>query len=120
MKRTSVLISLAALGLSGAASSQTLEITESAHELTLSNVILPSSTAGTLIYKSCAECDSVGAQVRQNTRYVAPAGEMALADFREYIIELNATNSPESEIYVTVFRSVADGTVSRVKVHAPD
>lgn len=120
MKRTFALISLAALGLSSAASGQTLQITESAHELTLTDVILPSSTAGTLIYKSCAECDSVGVSVRQSTRYIAPTGEMSLVDFKDYIIDLKASTPEGSPIYVTVFRSTDDGSVSRVKIHGTD
>ena len=59
------LIALTAFIGTGLATAQTLEITEYAHELVLGDVTLPSSTAGTLIFRSCESCDPVALPVRR-------------------------------------------------------
>jgi len=119
MNRFYALLAIASFASAGPAAAQTLELRERAHELSLGNVALPNSTAGTLIFKACETCDSQAVRVNSSTAYIAPEGAMALPDFIEYVNAVRQQPGGD-ETYVTVFRSTSDDRVTRVKLHARD
>jgi hypothetical protein len=115
-------ITLLVLGIAwaGTADAQTLELTERAYESTLGDVGLPSSTVGTLTLRACATCEPVSLQVSPDTAYIAPDGPMTLRDFLVYVDNLRQSPETVASTYVAVFRSLADGRVTRVKLDTAD
>jgi len=113
-------IAIGSLLLAGAVSAQTLEIKETAHELALGDITLPGSTAGTLVFRSCAECDPVALPVNASTAYIGAQGAMALADFTAWVGDLRRTPGANDSTFVTVFRDAQSGKVTRIQVHAED
>jgi len=105
--------------VSGAISAQSLELVESAHELTLTDVTLPSSTSGTLIFRSCAQCDPVALPVNSATTYYSARHAMPLADFNLWVNELRGSPGANAT-FVTVYRDSSNGRVTRIQVHARD
>lgn len=119
---THCLVALTAVGALAAsqAPARTLEIVETAHEAALGDVTFPTSTAGTVIFRSCASCDPVALPVSSATRYIGPQGPVPLADFLLQMAELRQGATASEAILVTVFRRADDGRVTRIRVAGPN
>ena len=107
------------LGLASLANAQSsFQLVEGGFELTLADVTLPNSTAGTMIVQECASCDRQSLLVNASTVYRLPTGDVSLADFRAAVNELMLTVDGR-ETYVSVFYNLQTRRVTRVSLH-PD
>jgi hypothetical protein len=119
MQGKAAIIIVAMLGLHGPAKTdaQTLQIIEGAYELTLGNVYFPSSTVGSVIFRSCAQCESRTLRVDTGTRYLTARGTQPLPDFLDQVAELKTLEIVNDHTPVTVFYSMDSGRVTRISVH---
>ncbi|HEY8520235.1 MAG TPA: hypothetical protein VIN61_09150 [Gammaproteobacteria bacterium] len=83
---------------------RTLEPIEGAHEVRLTDIVLPPGPVGSLIVRPCPECDPVSLLVDGNTTYsLAGQPPIALADFTVIAQQLLALESEETSSSVGVF-----------------
>jgi biopolymer transport protein ExbD len=100
-----------ALGLSLPAAAS-FEIVSKAHEVPLSGLRLPASTAGTLTFKPCQHCDYKTVRVTDTTQYEANRQSLSLEAFRQQLAAI--TNRQETT--VTVVHHLESDTVKAVRV----
>jgi len=118
MLRRTLFVALA-LGLIGSANAaRTLEMLEGAYETVLADVILPGSTAGTLIVRMCSTCDPIAMSVSSRTTYVGTTGPMTLADFLDHVSALRQTDTANSTTGVGVYYELGTTRVTRVSLFA--
>jgi hypothetical protein len=108
-----------ALSLSGIAAARDFEMLEEAHEIVLAEVALPSSAAGAVVFRPCADCDTVRLQVSSRTRYLIGGREVALPDFLLAVDAVRQGTGGETDTVVAVFTDVSTQRVTRVAVFPP-
>ncbi len=86
-----------------------------AHEVTLADLRLPQSDAGTIGFRSCDECDYQTKRVTTATRWSLNGKALSLDDFRLGIARITERN----DVYVTVLHHLEEDRVTEVSVHLP-
>jgi hypothetical protein len=115
MSRKILLVVALALGLLGAASAtRVLEQPEGAYELKLENVVLPQSTAGYVIFKTCAACDQTSMNVAASTVYLVERSAVSLAAFLEAAESFRQMDDGGGITAVYVFYDVESRRVNRL------
>ena len=120
MYRRLLLIAVAG-ALIGAANARTLEILEGAYEAVLSEVTLPGSAAGTLIFRPCPSCDPRVHTVTGSTTYhIGPSGRpLPLAEFLAQVEELRQGPGGAQSIGIGIFYSLETDRITRIGVYPP-
>jgi hypothetical protein len=105
-------VAVAVLLLASIGAHATLKPVEQAYELSLSQVTLPASDAGSLIVRPCASCKPAVLRVNSATRYVLrPAVEpVTRSEFAAGIAEL----ASRTKAVIFVFYEPQSGQVRRV------
>ena len=98
------------LGIAGPAGAATGA--EEAYEVRATTVTLPSSEFGSLILRTCDDCESVTLRVDGDTRYIVAGRAMPLTEFRALMRELPG----KQDMAVTVLYRPGDRRVTRVLV----
>ena len=108
---------LAALLAGGNAWAQrVLEPIESSYEVPLANVVMPSSTADTVIFTPCSGCDTTSLSVNASTTYFVDAKQYGFADFIRSVKKI-ADNGEENRTAVYIRYSVKDPhNITRLEV----
>lgn len=116
MKRLWLLVALGwpTINVAGA---QSLELTEGAAELQLSDMTLPAHAFGSVIYTSCETCTPQVRQVDSSTVYVGPSGPVSLGEFLNEAARLMGTAEGQ-ETFVGLFYSLADERVTRIRLYS--
>ncbi len=115
MTRALLTLALTA-AFSGNLLARDLELVESAYELSLGDVTMPGSTAGSVIFRPCETCDTVSLRVSSTTRYFLGNRGVALADFLSAVDELRKQNGANAQSPVTVFYGIQNRQVTRISV----
>jgi hypothetical protein len=89
---------------------------EKSYELTLAGIILPNSTAGTVIFKPCDTCDTTSLQVDSKTRYFIDGKEYAFADFLRAAQNMQQNVDKSSRTAATIHYWIENQRVSRLMV----
>lgn len=89
---------------------------ESSYELSLGDVILPRSTAGTVIFKPCDTCDTTSLTVNASTQYFIDDVEYAFADFSRLAQNIKNSNGGNSQTAVYIHYSVKNPHVTRLRL----
>jgi hypothetical protein len=110
MKSRIVLIALV-LGSSLPAAAG-FELVSKAHEVSLADLRLPTSTSGTLTFKPCRQCDYQTLRVTAMTRYEANRRSVALEVFRQQLGSI----TDRRETTVTVLHHLESDTIKAVRV----
>jgi hypothetical protein len=84
------------LAAGDAAAVRTVELVEGAYELVLSDAVLPSSIAGSLLLKPCPDCDTVTLRVDGETTYHVGASRVALPDLHAVAGRLRAAGADKT------------------------
>lgn len=110
MRIRAILFALAmCLSLPAAAN---FEIVSKAHEVSLADLRLPGSTAGTLTFKPCRDCDYQTVRVTAATQYEVNKQSVTLEAFRNQLASIRNRR----ETIVTVLHHLESDTVKAVRV----
>ena len=101
---------LACIALPVAAEFQTVA---EAHELALSDVRVPVSLSGTIVFKTCVDCDALVIAVTPNTEYRINSKTYPLKEFRKRVFDIR----DRSETAVTVLHHLETDVVLSVSVY---
>lgn len=104
-----------ALTLATSAAANDFELIEGAYELSLSNVIMPNSQAGVVVFKTCRACESTGRAVGTRTRYLIGERELPLPDFLAAIEEIRASAGAQGA-FVGVHYDLKTNAITRIRV----
>ena len=88
------------------------EIVSKAHEVSLADLRLPGSTAGTLRFKACSDCDYQTVRVTAATQYEVNRQSVGLEAFRTQL----STIRDRREKTVTVLHHLESDTIKAVRV----
>ncbi len=111
MSRLLITALLVTLGLAGPASAtRVMYQPEDAYELSLGEVSLPQRVGGSVIFKPCAACKTVGLRVTRDTRYYVGGEEVTVADLATLTAKLARDTN------VTVFFDKESGFVNRLAI----
>ena len=82
--RTLMVALLLTLGLAASNAEAELIPVEESYELNAELVILPSTTSGALLLRSCAQCQVVSLQVDNETQFILGREPVTLSQFRRH------------------------------------
>ena len=85
---------------------------ERAIEVALSDMQVPSSTSGSLIFKECANCESSLIPMSSSTRFVVNGETVGLKAFRDNVLGI----SDRARVTVVVMHHLESNTVTAVSV----
>lgn len=114
---TRLTFALSLLLVAGAASAgRTLEIVENGTEASLADMTMPSSSAGTVIFKTCDTCDPKSLRVTSDTRYFIGDQQLPLDDFKRAVDRIRQEAGGDPQSIVGVYTERESGRVTRIKV----
>lgn len=112
MNRFLISALLLTLGLAGpATATRVMYQPEDAYELSLGEVSLPQRVGGSVIFKACPECKTVGLRVTTDTRYFVKGQEVTVGELAKLTEKLARTTN------VTVFFNKESRFVNRLKIN---
>ena len=83
-----------------------------AYEVALSDLTVPTSQNGRILFKQCSECDTESVRLTPNTQFVVNGRSVGFDKFRSI-----ATQTSEAEsVPVTVLHHLESGTVVRLSL----
>ena len=100
---------LLSLSLPAAAEFVTLE---PAYEVALSDMSVPVTSTGSLVFKECADCDAKAIRMTRNTRFIVNGRTVELKEFRKQVFQAQ----DRSRVPVTVKHNLESNTVLYVSV----
>jgi hypothetical protein len=113
-------IALAALALwASAAATRLIEQPEGSYEAFLVDVVLPTSTAGHVVFKPCRECSSLSLRVTPETSYRIQRSAVPLGDLARAAADL-AASGRAARTAVYVFYDVESELVNRLVIDPLD
>jgi hypothetical protein len=118
MKVATLILTLATIGAS-VAQARDIELVEGAYEVSLDAVTLPGSTAGTVSFRTCASCDSVGLRVDGATVYQIGDLTFQLSDFLESTDDIRGSEGGNSGSLVAIYYDLDSNQVTRISVYPP-
>jgi len=86
--------------------------TEEAYEIALSDMTTPVTSAGSLVFKECADCDSRMIRMTRNTRFIVNGRTVVLKEFRKQVFQVN----DRSRVAVTVMHHLESDTITSISV----
>jgi hypothetical protein len=114
MNRLLCMLLLLAGSTSPAWAVRVLEQPEGAYELSLNDVTLPGSTAGSIIFQPCPDCTTVSLRVSLDTRYQINGAPLALEDFLRAVDRLAGSAADANAPMLTVYYDRESRRVTRV------
>lgn len=87
---------------------------EDAYELSLGEVSLPSSEAGTVIFKACDDCKTQSMRVTATTIYQVDGRTVTLEDLTKAAEDLRKRDGGTSKTIVYVFYDIKSRRVNRL------
>ena len=110
MKRTLALL-IGLFVLSWPAFGQ-FQVVELAHEVPLSEFVVPVTRNGNLTFRSCSDCKSFTVRMTPETRYIINDRDVDLREFRERVIPLGRSSTK----YLTILHHLEKDTVSFISI----
>ncbi len=83
-----------------------------AYEIALSDLRVPATPSSGIIFKQCADCDSVSVRVTPSTQYVVNGRSLPLKDFRKAVFQV----TDRAATSVTVLHHLESDTIVSVSV----
>jgi hypothetical protein len=113
--RRSILALALTLALATGVAADDFELIEGAYELSLTNVIMPNSQGGVVVFKTCPACESTGRAVDSRTSYLLDDRELPLADFLLAVEEIRASPGAKAA-FVGVYYDLKTNAITRIRV----
>lgn len=112
-----ILVTIALLlTLDTAGAVRVIEQVETAVELTLGDLKLPTSDGGNITFSECPECGVSTHRVTSETVYKANRQTLPLADFLRVVAEIRERPNGNDTAVATVFLDIKTGRVTRVEI----
>lgn len=114
-------VSICALAWTSLASAhyRIIEQKEKSYELVLKDVTIPGSTAGTVIFKACEDCDPQSLRVTAATLYVVDGIERSFVEFQQAAAALRSRDGAQSDAGVYVHYDMGTLLVNRIRLNDP-
>ena len=106
----------AATILIGTAEAREMTLVEGAYEASLGNVTMPGSTAGTVLFRTCNDCDTTGLRVSSATVFQVSGTPMTYADFTRAVEAIRQTDGGNGMTLVAIYYDLERTTVTRINV----
>jgi hypothetical protein len=87
--------------------------TEEGYEVALSNMTVPVTSTGSLVFTECAECDSRMIRMTRNTRFIVNGQTVELQEFRKRVFHVR----DRTKVAVTIMHHLESNTVTYVAVN---
>jgi len=100
---------LVLMSVSVSAQFRTIEL---AHEVPLTEFVVPVTQNGMLSFRSCADCESFSSRLTPNTLYVINKQPVSLQEFRKQVTSVSDRNN----YYLTVVQHLETNTVTKVSI----
>lgn len=101
---------LITFSLSAAADFETIE---EGYEVALSNMSVPVTSSGSLVFKECLDCDAKAIRMTPHTRFVVNGRTVALKEFRKRVFQVNDRTS----VAVSIMHHLESDTIASVSVY---
>lgn len=85
---------------------------ELAHEVPLTEFVVPVTQNGMLSFRGCEECESFSSRLTPNTLYVINKQPVSLQEFRKQVTSVG----DRSKYYLTVVQHLETNTVTKVSI----
>lgn len=119
--RCALLSMLLGLTLMQAASAQrifpVLGVTEAVHELSLSDITMPRTTTGLVLFRPCPTCEEQTVPVAATTRYILDGTDLPLDEFRDAARRLRAAYRAEDLVGVGLAVDIDEQRVNRISIY---
>jgi len=109
IRKFTMMAAMLLIALPAAADFQTVS---RAYEVALSDLTVPTSQNGRILFKQCSECDTQSVRLTPNTQFVVNGRSVRFDKFRSIA---NQTSEAES-VPVTVLHHLESGTVVRLSL----
>jgi len=86
---------------------------EEGYEVALSNMTVPVTSNGSLVFKECADCDSRAIRMTPNTRFIVNGRTVALKEFRKHVFQVN----DRTRVAVAIMHHLESNTIASVSVN---
>lgn len=83
-----------------------------AYEIALSDLRVPVTSSGSLIFKECAECESQNIRMTRNTRFIVNGTAVELKEFRKNALHVRDRQAT----FVTVMHHLESDTITSISV----
>ena len=109
IRKFTMMAAMLLIALPAAADFQTVS---RAYEVALSDLTVPTSQNGRILFKQCRECDTESVRLTPNTQFVVNGRSVGFDKFRDIA---NQTSEADS-VPVTVLHHLESGTVVRLSL----
>jgi hypothetical protein len=100
---------LMTLSLSAAADFTTVDL---GYEVALSDMTVPVTSSGSLVFKECEDCDAKMIRMTPETRFIVNGRTVQLKDFRKRVFQVR----DRSSVPVTIMHHLDSDTVTSISV----
>ena len=107
--RTLLVALLMTFSLSAAADFVTVE---EGYEVALSDMTVPVTSTGSLVFRECEDCDAKSIRMTRNTRFVVNGRTVELKEFRKHVFQV----SDRTGVPVTIMHHLESDTIVSVSV----
>jgi hypothetical protein len=93
-----------------------LEQLERSHELALSDVQLPGSTSGAVVFKACDTCSTESLAVTASSRYFVDKQQVTLAELKTQAAVISQSAGRDQPTLVMVHYDIDTNIVTRIRI----
>jgi hypothetical protein len=93
-----------------------IEQLERSYELALSDVDLPGSTSGAVVFKTCATCSTQSLAVTASSRYYIDKQQVTLAELKTQASVIGQSAARDQPTLVMVHYDVHTNIVTRIRI----
>jgi len=87
--------------------------TEEGYEVALSDMTVPVTSTGSLVFKECEDCDAKSIRMSRNTRFIVGGRTVELQEFRKRVFQVRDRTS----VPVTIMHHLESDTIVSVSVN---
>ena len=88
------------------------QVVELAHEVPLSEFVVPVTRNGNLTFRSCADCKTFTSRMTPQTRYIVNDRDVELAEFRAQVLPLGRS----ADQYITILQHLEKNTITFISI----
>ena len=86
---------------------------EEGYEVALSDMTVPVTSTGSLVFRECADCDAKTIRMTRNTRFIGAGRTVELKEFRKQVFQV----SDRTRVPVTIMHHLESNTIVSVSVN---
>ena len=86
---------------------------EEGYEVALSDMTVPVTSTGSLVFRECEDCDAKSIRMTRNTRFIVAGRTVDLKEFRKQVFQV----SDRTRVPVTIMHHLESDTIVSVSVN---